>query len=339
MKKILSLVLASALVFSLGGCAVTNNTSGSQTAGGKKKYTIATVVKLTNSAWFERMNKGVDQFAKDTGADAYQIGPQKADAALQIQMIEDLIAKKVDAIVVVPVSPEALQPVLKKARQKGIVVVSEEAANSANVDYDVEAFDNQAYGQHLMDKLGQLMNGQGDYATMLGTITTKSHAEWVAGEESEQKQKYPNMKLVADKIESQDDEQTAYQKVKELLQKDSNLKGIQGNAMPDVAGAALAVEEMGLQGKVQLVGTSLVSVSGKYLKDGTINMISFWDPALAGYAGNKVALDILEGKKSELKDGVNLGAKGYENVKLKGNTFYGQAWIDVTKDNMDQYNF
>ena len=69
-----------------------------------KKYNIATVVKLSGVNWFNRMEVGVKRFAKDTGHNAFQLGPAKADAALQVQIIEDLIAQKVDAICVVPFS-------------------------------------------------------------------------------------------------------------------------------------------------------------------------------------------------------------------------------------------
>ena len=60
------------------------------------------------------MEKGVKQFGEDFGQDAFQIGPTVSDAALQVQIIEDLIAQGVDAICVVPNSTEALEPVLKK---------------------------------------------------------------------------------------------------------------------------------------------------------------------------------------------------------------------------------
>ena len=80
-------------------------------------------------------------------------GPSKADAALQVQVVEDLIAQGVDALCVVPFSAEALEPVLKKARDQNIVVVTHEASAHQNVDYDVEAFDNAAYGVHFMDAL------------------------------------------------------------------------------------------------------------------------------------------------------------------------------------------
>src|SRR3546814_3161317 len=97
------------------------------------------------------MAEGVAEYAEATGDDATQVGPASADAALQVQLIEDLIARKDDAITVVPNSPEALEPVLKKALDQDIVVVGHEASSLRNVTYDVEAFDNAAYGENLME--------------------------------------------------------------------------------------------------------------------------------------------------------------------------------------------
>jgi simple sugar transport system substrate-binding protein len=44
-------------------------------------------------------------------------------------------------------------------------------------------------------------------------------------------------------------------------------------------------------------------------------------------------------KGEEVKDGTNLGITGYESIKLDGKVFYGQAWVDVTKENADKYPF
>lgn len=325
------MAISAALGASLLGSAVA--ISNAQDA----KHTIVTVVKLSGIAWFNRMEEGVKQYAADTGQNASQVGPASADAALQVQMIEDLIAKKVDAITVVPNSPEALEPVLAKALAQNIKVIGHEASSLTNVTYDIEAFDNAAYGEHLMEALAKAMGGEGEYAVFVGHLTAKTHNEWVDAAVAYQKAKYPNMKLVTDKIESNEQQQTAYQKTKELLRTYPNLKGIQGSAGEDVAGAAMAVEEAGLTGKIAIVGTSLVSVAGPYLETGEINMISFWDPAKAGIAMNKVAAMAIEGKP--VTDGMDLGVEGYNKIRLDGKVIYGQAWVDVTKDNMGDYEF
>lgn len=305
----------------------------------QKQYTIATVVKLIGVGWFNRMEEGVKRFAEDYGVNAFQIGPSEADAALQVQMIEDLIAQGVDAITVVPNSVEALEPVLKKAMDRGIIVIVHEAENQINAHYDIEAFDNEEYGRHFMQLLGEMMGGEGEYATFVGALTAKSHNQWVDASIAYQKEHFPNMKLVTERIETFENQQNAYNRTKELLITYPELVGFQGSAATDVAGIGLAIEEMGLEDETFVVGTSIPSVAGQYLQTGAVDVISFWDPAAAGYAMNKLALLLLEGK--EIYDGMDLEIPypGYDNLRLDGKVLRGQAWVDVTAENMHEYDF
>lgn len=331
MKKFIMLTLT--VMLTINTFVFAKGQSDSSAAGKKGNYKIAVVPKLTSISWFQRMEVGVKEYAKETGVDAFYTGPSEGDGALQARFIEDLISQGVDAICVVPFSTEALEPVLKKAREAGIVVISHEAAGMKNIDYDIEAFDNEEYGRHFMEKLGTLTGGKGDYIFEVGSLTSRSHNQWVDAAKELQLKKFPGMKQYGDKIETADNLNTSYNRVKEVLTANPNLKGIQGSAMPDVAGAALAVEELGLAGKVQIVGTSLVSVSGKYIKNGTIAMASFWDPALAGKAMIELALKVLN--KEPVANGLNLNVPGYGNLTLDGKVLSGQAWIDITKENVD----
>lgn len=301
------------------------------------KIAMPTVVKISGIQWFNRMDEGVKRFAKDTGVNAYQVGPPKADAQLQVQLIEDQIAKGVNAITVVPFAPEALEPVLKKAMDGGIKVVSHEAAGMKNVNWDLEAFSNAAYGEHFMQALAKCMGEKGDYAVFVGSLTSKSHNEWVDAAIAYQKAHYPQMKMVGSKNETFDDQQQAYAKTQELLRAFPSVRGFQGSASTDVAGIGLALEERGMNDATCVMGTSLPSISTQYLDTGAVDMISFWDPAQAAYAMDTVALGLLKGKQPA--SGQNLDIPGYENIKLDGNVIYGQAWIDVTKANASQYPF
>ncbi|PFG64165.1 simple sugar transport system substrate-binding protein [Thioclava sp. ES.031] len=313
-----------------------------------KTYHIATVVKVDGIAWFDRMRDGVKQFGDDTGSDTWMVGPSQADAAAQVQLIENLIAQGVDAIAVVPFSVEAVEPVLKKARDRGIVVVSHEASNIKNVDYDIEAFDNKAYGAELMDHLAKQMGEKGKYVATVGSLTSKSQNEWIDGAIERQKQAYPDMSLATDRLETYDDANTDYNKLKEALTAHPDITGVVGGPMPTSAGAGRLIAEGGLQGKLHFAGTGLPSVAGQYISQGDISYIQFWDPAVAGYAMNMIALAELKARDAgkdhaDIKAGTNLGLEGYTNLKeadsADAKVLYGAGWVGVTKDNMDQYNF
>ncbi|MBS9476406.1 autoinducer 2 ABC transporter substrate-binding protein [Ancylobacter radicis] len=308
-----------------------------------KKFSIATVVKVDGIAWFDRMGDGVKQFGADTGMDVWQVGPSQADAAAQVQLIENLIAQGVDAICIVPFSVEAVEPVLKKARDRGIVVIAHEASNLKNADYILEAFDNKAYGAQLMEVLGKYTGGKGKYLATVGSLTSQSQNEWIDGAIEYQKKHFPEMSLATQRLETYDDANTDYNRLSEALTTYPDVNGIIGGPMPTSAGAGRLIAERGLKGKVFFSGTGLPSVAGKYLQDGDIQYIQFWDPAVAGYAMNELAVMALSGKKDEIKAGLNLGLKGYEKLTTPAgaapNLLYGQGWVGVTKDNMDQYKF
>jgi simple sugar transport system substrate-binding protein len=298
---------------------------------------FVTVVKIAGINWFNRMEEGVAKFGEESGVKASLVGPDQADAALQIPMIEDLIAQGVDALCVVPMSPEQLDPVLKKAMDAGITVVTHEASNQQNMNYDIEAFDNVGYGAHLMDHLAKMMGEEGEYAVFVGSLASKTHNEWVDGGIARQQEAYPNLKLVGDKNETFDDSKNAYEKTKELLKAYPNIKGFQGSASTDVAGIGQAIEEAGLQDQTFVVGTSLPSIAGDLLESGAVDLISFWDPAVAGEACNQIALKHINGE--EIAAGADLGLPGYEALTGDGNVLYGQAWVDVTAENKDEYPF
>jgi len=311
------------------------------TSKAKKKYSIGTVVKVDGIAWFDRMRVGVKQFGDETGNDTWMVGPSQADAAAQVQIVETLIGQGVDAICIVPFSAEAVEPVLQKARSRGIVVVSHEASNLQNTDYDIEAFDNHAYGAKLMENLGNQMGGEGGYVATVGSLTSTSQNEWIDGAVAYQKEHFPKMFQVTSRIETFDDATTDYNKLKEVLTTYPKLRGILGAPMPTSAGAGRLIAERSLKGKLFFAGTGLVSVAGQYLENGDIDYIQFWDPAAAGYALNTLAVMVLT--KQPIKAGLNLGLQGYEDLSVpdakRPNVLDGKGWVGVTKANMGQYNF
>ncbi len=349
MKRIVAVSCAAVFALALGSMAFAGGQQAAPAAGPKgksskpeKDWKIALVPKDSTNAWFVRMEVGVKQFAKDTGLNAFQKGPAKTDAAMQAQVIEDLIAQGVDALCVVPVDPAALEPVLGKALSRGIVVVTHEASFQENTMYDIEAFNNADYGAFIMDNLAKAMGEEGVYTTMVGHVTNASHNEWADGGVAHQKKKYPKMALLETepRVESEDNMERAYEKAKELFKKYPNLKGIMGTSSKDAPGVARAIEEMGLKGKVFVSGTGLPNENKTFLKSGTLAAATLWDPKDAGYALCSLAVKILRGEP--IANGLNLGLKGYENLQFvpgSNKVLIGSGWIVIDKDNVDSFGF
>src|SRR5215475_6135125 len=313
---------------------------GGRNEAKRKKIRIVTVVKRTGIVWFERMEEGIKQFAAHNGVDATMIGADDADPQKQADIIRKLIGEKPDAITVVPNSPEALEEVLKQARAAGIKVVTHEASNQVNADVDIEAFDNLAFGAHLMDELASCMGGSGKYVAFVGHATARSHMRWATAAYERARQKYPKIERISAPVETGESLDTAYQVAKELLAKHPDLKGFEGSSVVDVAGIGRAVREAGVQATTCVMGTSIPSVSGEFLADGAVDKILLWDPAVAGQAQDKLALMLIQGK--QIGPGLDLGLPGYRNLKTISDTPHGLAgdsWIAIDKSNSKQYPF
>ena len=336
-KKALLLMLVAATAF-----AAFANGDGEPQQKPESEWKIALVPKDSTNAWFVRMEEGVKAYAEETGLNVFQKGPAKTDAAMQVQVIQDLIAQGVDALCVVPVDPAALEPVLGEALAQGIVVVTHEASFQENTMYDIEAFNNADYGAFIMDNLAKAMGEEGVYTTMVGHVTNASHNEWADGGVARAAEAYPNITLLEaePRVESEDNMERAYEKAKELFKKYPELKGILGTSSKDAPGVSRAIEEMRLADKVFVAGTGLVSECRPFLESGTLQYITLWDPKDAGYAMVSLATKILRGE--EIGNGLDLGLPGYENMQFapgSDKVLIGSGWIVMDKDNMDDYNF
>ena len=304
MKKMLALLLAVLMVFSMVACG-----------GGEKgddKFEIVVVPKDSSNPWFVRMDTGVKEYAEaHPELNVYQKGTDQIDATLQAQLVEDLIAQGVDAICVVPVDIQSIDPVLKKAKDAGIVVIAHEGSALTNVDYDIEAFSNAGYGQFIMDNLAMAMGEEGVYTTMVADLTNGSHNEWADAAVAYQKEAYPNMTLLEaqPRVESHDNGDTAYNVAKECFKAYPELKGIMGTSSFDAPGVARAIEEMGLTDAFFTTGTGMPADNAALLKSGVLKSLTLWDPAIAGQAMISLAVKVLNGET--ISGPVDLGVEGY----------------------------
>ena len=330
MKKVLTLVLAVLLVFS-------------GVAAFAEGWEIVVVPKDASNPWFVRMEVGVNEYAEAHPENTiYQRGTPEIDATLQAQLVQDLIAQGVDAICVVPVDPESLEPVLEQARAAGIVVIAHEGASLVNVDYDIEAFNNAAYGAFIMENLAQAMGGEGVYTTMVAHVTNASHNEWADGGVAYAQENYPNMTLLEaePRVESEDNGDVAYNVAKELFNKYPELKGIMGTSSFDAPGVARAIEELGLTDKVFTSGTGMPADNAELLKSGAVQSLTLWDPALAGQAMIALAEKLLAGE--EITTPLDLGVEGYTALQFREGSetvLEGEGWMVITAENVDSLGF
>ena len=333
-----ALAATAVLALTLTGCGnVSDADSASDSDSGSTdgEFTIVTVSKVEGIPWFERMATGVAKFGEDNASEVTtrQTGPSSGDAAQQIQIVQDLIAQDVDALVVVPNDPQSIAPVLKQARDKGIVVITHEApalAGTDSVDYDVEAFDNKVFGEKQAEALSKAAGGTGDYVGMVASLTNETHMAWYNAAKDYLVANYPDMKAVTDApYEDNNDDATAQSKSLEILNAYPNLKGFLGESVSAGSNFAATLQDKNLKG-ISVSTLSLPSIAGPYLEGGWMSYAHAWDPAGASYAANALALEVLKGNKPS--GTADLGADGYKTATVTDGLVTGDAILVIEPD-------
>ncbi|OZV12155.1 ABC transporter substrate-binding protein [Tissierella sp. P1] len=329
-RRILAFISLLMILSLVAACSPKGNNQSA--SDGEDVFEIVMVAKHEGIPWFDDMRKGVEEFNNEYKGKvkAWQIAPEGGDPAKQVQMVEDLIAQGVDAIAVVPNDPDAMRPVLERAKEKGIIIISHEAAGLADVvDYDVEAFDNKSFGVLMFDELAKAMSGKGKFAAMVGGLTMETHMEWYNAGMEHIKANYPDMTPISEQpYEDKNDDKIARDKALEILNAHPDLQGFVGTSVSAGSNMASVLKERN-NTDVKVVSLGIPSVSGPYLEDGFMAHAQTWRPADAGYASVNLAYKILAGE--EIKEGIDLGRPGYESIKITNKVVYGNAPLELKK--------
>src|SRR6202051_1589151 len=298
----------------IGGAAAMAGAGLPGLAFAEAQKEMVTVVKIAGIPWFNAVEKGILKGAKDFDINATMVGPANVDPAQQVKLLEDLIAKKVNVIGLVPLDVKVGEPVLKRAQAAGIKVITHEGPEQEGRDWNVELIDSVRFGEVQMQRLAKDMGEEGDYVVYVGTLTTPLHNKWADAAIAYQKEHYPKMKLVADRFPGADEINTAYKTTLDEIKAYPNLKGIVGLGSHGPIGAGNALREKRLGKKIVLVGTVLPSQAKDLIADGIIREGFLWNPTDAGYAMVAVGRLVLDG--TEMKDGVEIPGLGKAAVDL-----------------------
>ena len=277
---------------------------------------MTTVVKIEGVPWFNYLNAGLETAGKEFSIDTSMVGPAHVDPAQQVRLVEDQIAKKVDVLGLVPLDVKVLAPVLARAQQAGILVITQEGPDQDGRTWDVELLDSKVFGEMQMKALAKAMNEKGEYVVIVGTLTTPLHNRWADAAIAYQQANYPNMKLATSRFPGADEIDTSEQVTRDVLQAYPKVGGIIGFGSNGPIGAGNVVRERHLQKKIAVIGTVIPSQGRPLIKAGVIREGFLWSPKDAGFAMVAVASLALRGTKFET--GMEIPGMGKATVDVPG---------------------
>ena len=247
-----------------------------------KQIRIATIM-VQNNPFGEAVMRGTlsardvlkDRNTKVDWISVPDFDPKKFEDAMQ-----NSITAQYDAITLFGLS-DALQPVIDKAVDAGILVYTfncEPLHSKREAYWGQDGFaGGQKCGQLLMDAMG----GEGEYAIITGSFNVSGHELRRKGAH-DVLDKNPKMKMVGE-FENQDKAEEAYNITQNLLTSHPNIKGIYVTAGGPF-GAAKAIKDAGLTGKVKLVCHDWMAETVAYVRSGEVTAVLDQDPFNQGYA-------------------------------------------------------
>ncbi|HWK45722.1 MAG TPA: substrate-binding domain-containing protein [Stellaceae bacterium] len=295
------------------------------------KPVIGVVVKIGGIPWFNAMEAGIKKKSAELGVDAFMVGPTSADPALQVRAIEDLIAKGVDVIGVVPNDAQVLEPVLERARKAGIKVITHESPKQQQADWDFELASVQGFGDAYGKRLAEALGNKGGYAVFVGSLTVPLHNAWADAAIAYLKKNAPDMKLIGDRYGVAEDVNASRSTALDLISAHPDLKGILAFGSQGPIGAARAVTEKGKTGEIKVLGPFSPGQGKRLVHDGVLTGGFMWNPELAGEVF--VTLGTMVAKGQEIKDGTNIEGLGV--VHPAGHNLIVDQLVELNKDTID----
>jgi ribose transport system substrate-binding protein len=161
---------------------------------GKKQ--IALIVKEMNTDFWIGLKQGAEDAAKKYNIDLVTLSPEKYSVELQIRIMEDMIQKKVDAIVIAPIDGNGIVSGVERANAAGIPVMGCNTAINGGTILGFAGIDHITSGRALGEYFVKKLNGKGDIVILEGTTGASSAQEMLAGIH-QIIDKYPDIKVLA----------------------------------------------------------------------------------------------------------------------------------------------
>jgi rhamnose transport system permease protein len=322
------------LVRSLGPAA--RPSAGGLPAATGRRPVIAVMPKAKGDPYFVSCRAGAEEAARELGVDLIWDGPTSLEAAKQNELVESWITRKVDAIAVAVENRAGISTVLRKARDRGIRVLTWDADAEPDArDFFVNQATAEGIANALTDEAARLLDGKGDFAIITGALSAANQNEWIANIKKRLAERYPDLSLATIRP-SDDDRDKAFSETQTILKVHPSVKLMMAISAPAVPGSAEAVRQAG-RTDVKVIGLSLPNINKPYVHAGVVQTVVLWNTRdlgyLAVYAGSLLTQDKLQPGARSMQAG-RLGT-----IEIRGSEIILGAPMLFNKGNIDRFDF
>lgn len=244
--------------------------------GGKKR--VAVIPKSVAHVFWVSVEAGARAAGKESGVEILWNGPAlESDFPRQIQIVDSMVAQRVDGIAIAAAERQALVAAIERASDAGIPVVIFDSGADTEKYLSFIATDNVRAGKLAARKMGELLGGKGKVAMILHAPGSFSTMDREKGFKQVRDSELPGLNVVVEQF-AMGDQAKARSIVENALSAHSGLQGVFCSTEPAAAGAMLALEARGLAGKVKMVTVDSSETLIEQMKQDKVHALVVQDP-------------------------------------------------------------
>ncbi len=251
------------------------------------KKVIGVVPKGTSHIFWQTVHAGALKAADEFDLELLWNAPQlEIDSSRQIAIVENLISRRVDGIVLAPVDEEALISVVERAVDSGIPVSIFDSAIKTDKIISFVATDNYGAGAMAARRMGEILGGKGKVGVIGFMPGSASTMQREAGFTETLEKEFPQIEVVGVRYPMAD-RAKALAEAENLMTAHADLAGLFADNESSTDGTVRAVKQRGAAGKVKVIGFDASEELISELKAGTLDSIVVQDPFRMGYTSTK----------------------------------------------------
>jgi rhamnose transport system substrate-binding protein len=317
------------------GAPATAATAARPAPNGKRPV-IAMMPKAKGDPYFVSCRVGAEEAAKELGVELIWDGPTGLDAARQNEVIENWITRGVDVIAVAVENRAGISTVLRKARQRGIKVLTWDADAEPDArDFFVNQATSEGIGNTLTDEAARLLGGKGEFAILTGALSAANQNEWISFIKKRVAEQHSGLTLSTIRP-TDDDRDKAFAETQTILRVHPNTKLVMAISAPAVPGAAEAVRQAARK-DVFVIGLSLPNINKPYVHSAVVQTVVLWNTRDLGYLTIHAGLQMLDGKLAAGAQSMQGGRLG--PLQIRGSEIILGPPLKFTKANIDRFDF
>ncbi len=342
MKKAFEFGVSLFLALLWAGCGSQSPSAGNpETEASDDKVTIYLIPKKKGLPYFSSCAEGARIAAQELGnVELIYDGPTDGSPETQASMIETFTLKGADVIAVSPNDPDVVAPAMRKARAKGVHVITWDADGVKDArEYFVNQATAEAIAYGMVDTMVNDLGGKdvaADVAIVTAYLTAANQNVWIEHMKARLESTYPLLNLVGIKP-SDEDQKLAFSVTQDLMKTYPNIRGFFGISSVSFPGAAEAVKQAGKSGEVLVTGLATPNSMRSYVEDGTVKSVVLWNTSDLGYLTVQVGEALATGKLSAGATEFEAGTLGTKSV-VEDQVILGDIMV-FTKENIGDFDF